>query len=165
MAIALPFNFGYFGYGHAFASEFLFEAQWDEGLFLPALVEVFVKAVEEEIEVFFCVLLSVQTPFWIQTGAKTSECHWSDGLDVSFPEATYEIGVYFWHDAIGSFPVLLGEVPPSIVEEKLGKRDGSEKTLNCGVHITSHTEVDEAGSRKLQVVRNGSRCVKRRLCG
>lgn len=63
MGVALPFDFRDVLYGHAFAGELLFDGQGDEGLFVPALVEIFVEAVEEEVEVFLGILLSVETPF------------------------------------------------------------------------------------------------------
>ena len=114
---------------------------------LPVHVEIFVQAVDEEVEEFFGVLLAVDAPFFVEAGAEVAEGGGSDGLDIVAPERANQIGVDFRHDAVRSFPILLDKVSPAVVEEELGERDGRKKTLNCGVHVAGHTEVDEAGSR------------------
>ena len=165
VGVALPFDPGDFLYGHAFACEFLFDAQGNEGLFLPTLVEVFVQAVEEEVEVFLGVLLSVEAPFWVQAGAETAQGYWADGMDVAFPEAADEVGVDLRHDAVRAFPVLDHVVAPSVVKEELRERYRGEKALNCCIHVAGDSKVDEAGTWEFQIVGDGTRCIQRRLCG
>lgn len=162
--VALPFDLGDFLDGHAFAGEFLLDAQRGEGRFLPPLVEVFVQAVEEEVEVLFGVLLPIGAPFGVQTGAEVADGDRADGLHVASPEGADEVGVDFGHDSIGAFPVLDGEVAPAVVEEELGKGDGREEALDGSVHITGAAEVYEAGTGELEVMGYASRGVKWWLC-
>ena len=152
MRVALPFDFRHDLHGRAFAVLFLFSAEGTEGTSFPVEVEVFVEAIEEEVEKFFGVLLSVDAPFAIQARAEFAEGGGPDGLDFAAPKAADEVGIDFGHDAVGAFPVLLGEVTPSVVKKKLGERNCGKEALDGGVHVTGYAEVDKTCSREFEVM-------------
>ncbi|KAL8961106.1 MAG: hypothetical protein Q9193_002294, partial [Seirophora villosa] len=157
--VAVPLDLGDFLDRHAFAHDFLLEVQRGERRLLPALVQVFVEAVQEEVEIFLGVLLAVDAPLRVQTRAELAESDGSDRLDVAFPQAADQVGVDLRHDAVGAFPVFDSEVAPSVVEKELGERDSGKETLDGGVRIAGDAEVDEAGAWKLQILGDVSGCV------
>lgn len=157
--VAVPLDLGDFLDRHAFAHDFLLEVQRGERRLLPALVQVFVEAVEEEVEIFLGVLLAVEAPLRVQTRAELAESDGADRLDVAFPQAADQVGVDLRHDAVGAFPVFDSEIAPSVVEKELGERDSGKETLDGGVRIAGDAEVDEAGAWKLQILGDVSGCV------
>lgn len=135
-------------------------------MLFPPLVQVFVEAVEEKVEVFLRVLLSVETPFRVQSRAEVPQSDGPHGLGIAFPERADEVGVDFRHDPVGAFPVFAhGEGPPTVIEEELGEGDGGQEALDRGVHIAGAAEVDEAGAGEFEVVGDGSGGVEGGLLG
>ncbi len=65
VAVPVPFFPGDNLHVRAFTDLFLFGAKRAEGIPFPVDVEVFVQAIEEEVEELFGILLSVDTPFTI----------------------------------------------------------------------------------------------------
>ena len=165
MGVALPFDLADLGDGHALTHEFFLCGEGPEGSPVPVRIEVFVEAVDYEFEEFLGVLLAIDAPFAVETRAEIAEGGRADGLDVVFPEGANEIGVDFGHDAVGAFPVLLGEVAPAVVEKELGEGDSGEEALDGCVHVAGDAEVDQACAGKFEVLGDSPGGVERRLDG
>ena len=154
--VALPFRLADLSNGHALAYNFLFYGKRLQGGALPIRVEVFVQAVDEEVEELLCVLLPVHAPFLVQTRAKVTKGRRPHGHDVVLPHAPDQVRVDFGHDAVAAFPIFLHKVAPTVVEEERREWNGCEETLDRGIHIASYTKVDEASTRKFEVGGNGA---------
>ena len=108
------------------------------------------ETINDKVEEFFGVLLPVGSPLLIQAPAKVAHGSGADGSTVVAPKTTNKVGEDTGEDAIGTFPILLEEVTPAIVEKELGERNRGKKTLEGCIHVAGYSKVDQAGMRKLE---------------
>ena len=132
--------------GHALPAEFFVCGEWTQWMSFPVHIEVLVQAIDEEVEEFFGVLLAVDAPLFVEAGTEVAQGGGTNSLYVVAPHRPDQVGIDFGHNAIRAFPVFLDKVPPSVVEEELGKWKGRKETLNGGVHIAGDAKVNETGS-------------------
>ena len=89
MRVPVPLEFRDFTDWHSFPIHFIPCAERSQRIILPVEIEVFMKAIQQKIQVFLGILLSVHAPFAVQSRTEVAKGCGTNSLYVVAPKAAY----------------------------------------------------------------------------
>lgn len=128
----------------------LFGGQRSQWVSLPIQVQIFVQTIHQEVEEFFGILLTINSPLAIHTTTEIAERCWFDHVHIVFPQTTNNVCKDLGHDTRASLPIFLYvTLVCFFVHKELRERRRCGETLQCRIHVAGDAKVRETSSRSL----------------